>query len=722
MKKLLAAFLSIAIFLSLAACQTTYDYSVDTEDTTAKGTATEGTTYITVTDKSGNPITTHVPVTDKKGKTKTDKKGEVVTTAKVITVVSRITTRRTTVTTPSSTRKVTSYDTTSTKKVTSKRTTKSTMSGGIAVRKITAKQLAAVAKATYITDIYTDKSFYAPGANATVTCELKNPQVSIFSGELELRLTKDGVPVASKSVLLSLSGNPFKAEITFTLPRTDLVGYAVEAYVFDRNDNLMDADMTAIDCSSDWRVYPRFGFVAGDMNTRSKEDSRAIIKELSRHHINTLYFQDMMDTHDTPLAGTVQNPASSYQTLSKATIRRQTLLDMLACAKEMNMKSFAYNLMFGAYSDCKSRGVDYEKWGLFQQKGGKGIDAHGPLPGSWESTWLLIMNPGNVNFQRFFAQKMDDFTTAYPFDGIIVDSLGRRGHTLYDCNSNVVDLEAQYAPFLKYLKNETKKPLLFNPVDGYGYKQTVNMDELDFFYMEVWPWTYETYFSLYKVITDYNTTNKGQKGISLGAYMNYEYAKKGNTYFNEAGVRYTNAVITAAGGSHMELGDRGMLSSEYYPGNHLKLTSSLKAATRNGYSFITAYEHLLRGRGWQNDFCLATVDGKAVSTTGAAGKIWGFAKANSKTGVRTLQLINLQNITSESWVDNAGNQPAPNVEKNKTVRHYVDGTVNRVLCMTPDAYDGIAIEVPFTVGKDSKGQYVEYEMPYFEYWTMSVFM
>lgn len=711
MKRIFALLLTMLIPIQFTACCriTDYEISDSTSDrsggsTTAvnAGIATTGTTYVTVTDEKGKAITTYVPVTDKKGNTKTDANGAVVTTASAVTAVSKITT------------------TTTARKVTTTRTTK--QSGGSTVQGIPLQQLTGVANAGYFTDIYTDKSYYAPGAAATVTCEIKNPQASQLSGTLELRLTKDGQVTATKTASLSLGGNgTISKKLSFTLPQTDLVGYAVEAYIFDTADTLKDADMTAIDCSSDWRVYPRFGFVAGDMNARTKEQSRAIIAELNKHHINTLYFQDMMDTHDTPLAGSVQNPASSYQTLAKATIQRQTLLDMLAVSREMNMKSFAYNLMFGAYSDCENRGVDLD-WGLFQQKGGKGIDAHGPLPGAWESTWLLIMNPGNQNWQRFFAQKMTDFTTAYPFDGIIVDSLGNRGYTLYDKDGNPVQLDAQYAPFLKHLKNATGKPLLFNPVDGYGYTQTVNMQELDFFYMEVWPWTYKTYYSLFKVIDDYNATNKGQKGISLGAYMNYEYAKKGATHFNEAGVRYTNAVILAAGGSHMELGDRGMLSSEYYPGNHLALSSSLKAATRNSYSFMTAYEHLLRGKGWQTESCRASFDGKTVSTNGAAGKIWGFSKSNTLTGVRTLHMINLQNVSSESWVDNSGDQPAPQVQKSKTVRHYIDGTVNRVLCMTPDAYEGIAVEVPFTVGSDATGQYVEYTMPYLEYWTMTVFM
>lgn len=749
MKRILALLLATGILFTFTACRKVVDYelsgsytvtdSIQGNDAAAATTdqhtagqadSDKDISYVTVTDKQGKPMTTCVTVTNRQGETVTtrvtvtDKHGKTLTTYVPVTTYMPVTHTKvnTTAATDKSIGKTTTPPasiTATTKKTAITRTTGST-GGDATVQNITLQQLRNIANAGYFSDIYTDKSAYAPGAAAKVTCEVKNPKSASFSGSLELRLVKDGQVKAVKTARLSLNtGDTAAKTLSFTLPQTDLVGYAVEAYIFDKTGTLADADMTAIDCSSDWRVYPRFGFVAGDMRTRTKEQSRSILAELNKHHINTLYFQDMMDTHDTPLAGSVSAPASSYQTLAKATIERQTLLDMLAVSKEMNMQSFAYNLMFGAYGDCESRGVDLD-WGLYQ--GNKGIDAHGPLPGAWESVWLLIMNPGNPSWQNFFAKNMNDFVTAYPFDGIIVDSLGKRGYTLYDKSGKPVQLDDQYAPFLKYLKSYTGKPLLFNPVDGYGYEQTVNLDELDFFYMEVWPWTYKTYYSLFQVIEGYNAANQGEKGISLAAYMNYEYAKSGATHFNEAGVRYTNAVIMAAGGSHMELGDNGMLSSEYYPGNHLSLTASLKAATRNSYSFMTAYEHLLRGKGWQSRACRTTVDGKATSANGAAGKVWAFAKKNTVTGVRTLQTVNLQAVSSDSWVDNGGDQPAPRVQKDTTVRHYIDGAVNTVLCMTPDAYEGIAVEVPFTVGNDATGQYVEYTMPHLEYWTMTVFM
>lgn len=56
----------------------------------------------------------------------------------------------------------------------------------------------------------------------------------------------------------------------------------------------------------------------------------------------------------------------------------------------------------------------------------------------------------------------------------------------------------------------------------------------------------------------------------IAAYMNYDAPKSEN--FNTPSINYVNAVLMSAGASHLELGDTGMLSSEYYPGNSMQIT------------------------------------------------------------------------------------------------------------------------------------------------------
>ena len=589
--------------------------------------------------------------------------------------------------------------------------------GGKAVPDATLRN---IEKSGWFSDIYTDASIYSPGGKAKVTCELLNPNNDrAFSGTLVLRLSHNGAAVQTSSQKITLSGLEQKScTFDLTLPANEKTGYAAEAYIYDPKNKLTAFDMTAIDASGDWRMYPRMGYIAGSMSARSADKSREILEKLERYHINALYYQDMMNTHDTPLAGTVENPDTSYKTLSQHVVSRQTLLDMLSISKQLGMTTFAYDLMFGAYEDAESRGVSFT-WGLFRDPNHQTQDYHGPLSSAWETTKLLLMNPANVNWQQHYAKALKDFITAYPFDGIIVDTLGSRS-SLYDYDGSPVSLSSTYAGFLKYLKQQTNAPLLFNPVGGYGYDETVNLSELDYYFMEIWPWTHKTYDSLRLAVEKLNSVYHGSKGISLAAYMDYDYAKNGGAQFNEAGVRYTNSVIFASGGSHMELGDNGMLSSEYYPGKQMRTSDSLDAAVRNEYSFMTAYEHLLRGPGWDTIQCTADFDGKAASSSAAKGSVWAFAKKNAKTGIQTFQFINLSKVNSTSWVDSKADQPAPTVLKDKTVRVYTDGPVSGVRCATPDAYEGIMVSVDFKSGKDQQGSYVEFTMPSLEYWTMVI--
>lgn len=580
-------------------------------------------------------------------------------------------------------------------------------------------KLDSVSQANLFQDIYTDKSMYGPGEKVRVTCALMNQQTKEpFKGSLEIRLSKNGVTVLAKKQSVILPYYSEKAVVTdLTLPKGDRIGYAAEAYLWNYQNRLVSVDMTGIDASDNWRMYPRMGYIAGSMDARSKEDSRAILETLEHNHINTLYYQDMMDTHDTPLAGTVSNPAQKYSTLAKHTVSRQTLIDMLTIGRQMGMTSFAYDLMYGAYPDCESRGVSL-KWGLYTDAGHQNLDFHGPLPSLWETSKLLLMNPGNTGWQKHFAQAMKNFITAYPFDGVIVDTLGDRGHALYDYNGNAVDLADTYAGFLKYLKRTLKAPVLFNPVGGYGYDQTVGLSELDYYFMECWPANQPTYDDLRLAIEQFNNLYHGSKGICVAAYMDYNYAKNGGSMFNEPGVRFTNSVILASGGDHLELGDNGMLSNEYYPGSQLSTSDSLDAAVTREYSFMTAYEHLLRGPGWSIMPCTATFDGQDTVSSATEGDVWAFAKENKTTGVKTLQLINLKTATTTEWVDDKGDQPSPGILRNQTLRFYVDGQVKSVRCATPDAYAGIMLNIRFKTGHDSKGSYVEFQLPYLQYWTM----
>ena len=79
-----------------------------------------------------------------------------------------------------------------------------------------------------------------------------------------------------------------------------------------------------------------------------------------------------------------------------------------------------------------------------------------------------------------------------------------------------------------------------------------------------------------------------------------------------------------------------------------------------------------------------------------------------------------KNVEDTEWVDADMKQAAPPVMKDVKVKHYVNG-VKQVLAVSPDYQEGIMKEISFEIGTDGNGDYVEFELPYLEYYTMIVF-
>ena len=76
------------------------------------------------------------------------------------------------------------------------------------------------------------------------------------------------------------------------------------------------------------------------------------------------------------------------------------------------------------------------------------------------------------------------------------------------------------------------------------------------------------------------------------------------------------------------------------------------------------------------------------------------------------------NMITTDWPDLNGDQPAPQIMKNVTVKQYTDLSVSKVLVSSPDYSEGITKAVNFTVGNDGGGRYITFTVPHLEYWTM----
>ncbi len=192
--------------------------------------------------------------------------------------------------------------------------------------------------------------------------------------------------------------------------------------------------------------------------------------------------------------------------------------------------------------------------------------------------------------------------------------------------------------------------------------------------------------------------------------------------FNESSVRLADALFAASGASHIEIGagldDVVMLGNEYYPNMSKNMSLSLKAAMKNHYKFITAYENLL----FDEDLTYSdqgnqyiNISGQTLSGNGTAGSIYHMTRMTSDYDI--LHLINLSSESDNQWRNTTS---APTTKTNLPVKYYLspNSSVTGVYLASPDLNEGTSQSLSYTTGTDSTGFYVSFTVPSLAYWDM----
>ncbi|MNE34482.1 Cycloisomaltooligosaccharide glucanotransferase precursor [compost metagenome] len=196
--------------------------------------------------------------------------------------------------------------------------------------------------------------------------------------------------------------------------------------------------------------------------------------------------------------------------------------------------------------------------------------------------------------------------------------------------------------------------------------------------------------------------------------MNYNLASdKG--YFNTPGVLFTDAVIFAFGGSHLELGEH-MLGKEYFPNNNLQMKDDLKVAMVNYYDFLVGYQNLLRDGGTFNDPVVSSADGKIKLNNWPpqSGQVSVIGKLVGNKQV--VHLINFATASHFDWRDTNGTQTAPQLLNAVKVKVQAEKAVKKIWFATPDSNSGASAQLEFT----QSGNEVSFTLPSLKYWDMVV--
>lgn len=545
----------------------------------------------------------------------------------------------------------------------------------------------------------TDKSCYLPGATVTFTAN------EMPSGAIYVRYMHLGKMVGEEQ---ALSGT----EWTWTAPEDDFKGYMAEVYQRSAEGENILATI-AIDVSSDWSRFPRYGFLA-TFNEMGADACNTVIANLNRLHINGVQFQDWHWKHHWPLAQdkTTMAPLETYLDIANRSTSLETIKNYISSAHSFGMKAIFYNLCFGALDDAAEDGVR-EEWYIFKDSSHGTKDVH-ELGDMFKSS-IYLVDPGNAEWQEYLGEKNDAVYENLAFDGYQIDQLGGRG-TLYDYNGEEIDLAAGYAAFINEMKQkQPEKDLIMNAVSSFGAQQILGTGKTAFAYNELWE--SEAQFSDLKKVIDANISYGGENMKTVfAAYMNYDKANNPGS-FNTPGILLTDAVMFALGGSHLEMGEH-MLCKEYFPNSNLGMSAELENAIIAYYDFMTAYQNLLRDGGTFNDVAVSSSDGTYAfkSWEPAAGNIITLAK---EVGNRqTIHFLNFLNADSTSWRDLNGTMPEPSEVNNLSVTIQLpeNKTVESAWTASPDIECGASRTLAFT----QEGQTVTLVVPSLKYWDMLV--
>lgn len=542
--------------------------------------------------------------------------------------------------------------------------------------------------------IATDKAAYNPGDEVTF-----NMDNATLPSSAKVRYKYLNAVLSESSV----TGSIWK----WKTPATDYRGYIAEVFATTNGIETIFATI-AVDVSSDWKKFPRYGFLS-KFPQLSDTEINGVISNLNRYHINGLQFYDWHNKHHKPLPVTGSTPAATWKDIINRDIYFNTVQKYIASAHSYNMKAMFYNLIYGAWDNAEADGVQKE-WYVFTDNTHTNMDFH-PLSSPFLSN-IYLLDPSNPAWQQYLINENKKVYQFLDFDGFHMDQLGDRG-ARYKYDGTFLNLSLTCKPFIDAVKaDEPQKDIVMNAVSQYGQKGIAE-SSADFLYTEVWS-PFDSYSDLSNLIQQNNAYSNNTKNTVLAAYMNYDLASN-KGFFNTPSVLMTNAVIFAFGGAHLELGEH-MLGKEYFPNSNLSMKDDLKSALVNYYDFLVAYQNLLRDGGAFNNVTLTSADSKMLIGTWpvSQGAVACFGK---KVGNNQLiHLINFTNSISQNWRDKTGIQVSPVLIKDAILVFTSDAAVKKIWLASPDIIGGASRSLNFV----QTGNKVSFVLPELKYWDMLV--
>ncbi|HEX7064580.1 MAG TPA: glycoside hydrolase family 66 protein [Bacillales bacterium] len=456
-----------------------------------------------------------------------------------------------------------------------------------------------------IGDVYTGKARYNPSDSVTITVELENQNSFSWSGDVNLNISHLETSVYSEAKNVSLSPGQSKAvNFTWTTPNTDFQGYFVEVTAGSSKG------YTAVDVSSDWTRYPRYGFLSEFAPNETLQESQNKVNKLSRdYHINAWQFYDWMWRHDKFIKRSNGQIDSTWMDLFNRTISWKTIENQIDAVHNVNGNAMAYAMGYAARENYDQFGIQPE-WGIYKDSQAItqfNVDFH-------NGKYLFLFDPQNQDWQNYILPEYLDAVNSAGFDGIHVDQMGQRNN-VYDYYGNPIDLAERFSPFLNKAKsqltsnNSNKDFITFNivdgTVDGWAEKAVAKNANVDFLYSEIW-FKSNNYIDLKNYIEQLRDLSNN-KEVVLAAYMNYK-ENTGPHYEAEDAALVNVAVDT----DHLNYTGTGFVDQFAEQGD--KVTFTINAVEDGEYALVWRFANRTGSNATRNLY----IDGEMVTTVNFA--------------------------------------------------------------------------------------------------------
>ena len=361
---------------------------------------------------------------------------------------------------------------------------------------------------------------------------------------------------------LSLEAGKNRLIVKVPSPGDSPQSYGLKAELYDSTGQLRDTSYTAVDTLERWTDFPRYGFITDFSPDRIDFDET--ISMLAAYHITGIQFYDWQYRHDSLVPPQDEFTDPLGRALSLPTVRK-----LVESAHARNIAAMPYLAVYAASLDFWE---DHPDWQMYDENGN---------PLMFED-FLGLMNPSPGSpWIDHLSQQCKNTLEAVHFDGLHVDQYGEP-RIAFDGSGIPVDLPQAFKSFVNKLKDEFfTRAVVFNAVANWPIEELA-CSQADFVYIEIWPPDCRLQ-DLYRIVDNARKLSGG-KPVVIALYLQADWP---------VNIRLANAIIMAAGGSRIELGEDGRLLSDPYFPKHEGRSLTLVQVMQNDQDFLVRYGQLL---------------------------------------------------------------------------------------------------------------------------------